>query len=427
MTLATLARPAAQRDPLLRSAYALIASTAVTSALGLAYWIAAARAYPAHALGEASAVISAMLMLSNFAQLNLFYGLVRFVPAAGRRTGRLIGGAYAVSGAAAILLGVGFVFLAPQLSPALAAVHAPVYGAGFVLAVALWGVFALQDGVLTALRKAAWVPVENALFGVLKLALLLGLASTLPESGIFASWAIPVLVAVIPVNLLIFRRLLGAPTTGAPARPEPEVAGVVRFVAVDYVSALLLQTYTTALPLLIVALLGAEANAIFYVAYVIIAALDLVSTNVATSLLAEGARDEERLREYTRLALFRCAALVGAAVAVLLAAAPLIASVFGAHYADDSATVLRLLALGSLPRMVNIVRMSVMRVERRVGGVVRVQALTSVIALSVTVALAPGMGVAGVAVAWAAAHAVAAATGLPWLVSVLRPARRAVA
>jgi O-antigen/teichoic acid export membrane protein len=419
----TLRAPAGRApDPLFRSAYALVVSTGVTSALGLAYWVAAARAYPERALGEASAVISAMLMLSNFAQLNLFYGLVRFVPGAGRRAGVLIARSYAASAAAALVLGTAFALVAPHVSEALASLHGAVYAVGFVAAVVLWGVFALQDGVLTALRRATWVPIENALFGAVKLGLLLAFASLLPNGGIFASWSIPVLLAVVPVNVLIFRVLLSGRRTAAADGAEPPITGVVRFVAVDYAGALLLQTYTTALPLLIVALLGAEANAAFYVAYVIVAALDLVATNVATSMVAEASRDPSRLAEYARRVLLRSAALVAPAVAVLFVAAPLVAGIFGAAYADDSASVLRVLALGSLPRLVNTVYMNVMRVERHVGRVVGVQAATSVIAVSVTVALAPRMGVEGVAVAWTAAHTAVALARVPWLVRVLRPA-----
>jgi O-antigen/teichoic acid export membrane protein len=412
-------------DPLFRSGYALVLSTIVTSGLGVAYWVFAARLYPPRELGEASAAISAMLMLSNFAQMNLFHGLTRFIPGAGAVTGRLVLWAYVASGAVALVLTTLFVVIAPRISDRLTFLAGGVLaGAGFVAAVVLWGVFALQDGVLTALRRATWVPVENALFGVVKLALLVGLAGVLAHGGIFASWNLPVLLAVIPVNLLIFRRLLARRSGDGPMlRPQH----VVRFVAVDYVGALLLQTYTTALPLLIVALLGADANATFYVAYVIVAALDLLAVNLSTSMVVEAAHDEARLGEYTRRVLTHAAVLLVPAVAFLVAAAPQLGLVFGERYADETPAVLQLLALGSLPRMLTIVYMSAMRVERRVGNIVGVQAATSVVIIGLTLLLAPTVGVTGVALAWACGHTAVALTRLPWLFSVLRGARREAA
>jgi hypothetical protein len=301
-------RPGARAgDPLLRSADALILSTVAASGFGIAYWIVAARAYPEHVLGEQSAAISTMLMLSNFAQMNMFFTLGRFVPTAGRATGRLIASVYATSAALSVVLGIGFVAVVPLLSENLSALFTgPAMAVAFVFGVALWSLFALQDGVLTALRRATWVPVENALFGLVKLVMLVVFAGVFVSGGIFASWTIPTLLAVVPVNLLIYRRVLRA--RAAPDAPSGAFSfrSIRRFVAVDYVSGLFLQSYTTALPLVIVATLGARANAEFYVAYVVIAAVDLVSVNLATSLLVEGAHDEARLAEYTRRILRCC-------------------------------------------------------------------------------------------------------------------------
>ena len=419
-------RPALAADPLFRSGYALVLSTIVTSILGVAYWIVAARLYPAHELGEASAAISAMLMLSNVAQVNLFHGLTRFVPAAGAATGRLVASAYAASGVAALVLATLFVIVAPRISDRLTFLDGALAGAGFVAAVALWGVFALQDGVLTALRRAGWVPLENALFGIVKLALLVGLAETMTHGGIFVSWNIPVLLAVIPVNLLIAWRLLPRRATEpAPSTLRPR--NVARFVAVDYVGSLLLQTYTTALPLLIVALLGAEANATFYVAFVIIVALDLLSSNLSTSMVVEAARDERRLAEYARRVLRHATALLLPVVLCLVVGAPWLGLVFGERYSHGSPVVLQLLALCSLPRMLTIVYVSAMRVERRVGRVVAVQAATSVLIIGLTLILAPSAGVTGVAIAWACGHTAVALTRLPWLFSLLGDARKVAA
>jgi len=414
-------RRALPAEPLFRSAYALILSTLATGVLGIAYWVLAARNYPPDELGEASAAISAMLMLSSFAQLNLFSGLTRFVPRAGRATGALVGWAYLASATAALVLATAFVVLAPALAPGLAFLHkGRIAETGFVIAVALWGVFALQDGVLTALRQASWVPVENALFGVAKLGLLIAFAPVFVDGGIFASWTIPVLIAVVPVNLLIFRRLIPrhreAHGDGSGFRPRE----ISRFVAVDYVSSLLAQSYTGALPLIIVALLGAKANASFYVAYAFVAALDLMSANMATSLTVEGAHAETRLREYTRRLLKRSTLLLAPAVVLFLLAAPYLPRLLGQDYAADTPAVLQLLVLGSLPRMLNIVYMSTQRVERRVHRVVGVQAATSLVILCLTFLLAPSLGVQGVALAWACGHLAVAICLVPWLLRTVR-------
>jgi O-antigen/teichoic acid export membrane protein len=251
-----------------------------------------------------------------------------------------------------------------------------------------------------------------------KLGLLLAFAAVFVSGGIFASWNVPVLLAVIPVNLLIFRRLVPARAGEATERARGSrfsPRSIARFVAVDYVSGFFLQSYTTALPLLIVATLGAEANAEFYVAYVVIAALDLVSVNLATSLLVEGAHDEARLPEYTRRILRRSAQLLLPAVIAIELAAPYFMRVLGPTYANGSTTLLRILALASLARMLNIVYMATMRVQRRVGRVVATQAAISALVLTLTLALGSSLGVDGVGVAWLCAQVAVAIALAPWL------------
>ena len=69
--------------PLYRNGYALVASSGLTSVLGLVYWLMAARLYTPQAVGVSAALISAMTLLANLAQLNLKSALNRFLPRAG--------------------------------------------------------------------------------------------------------------------------------------------------------------------------------------------------------------------------------------------------------------------------------------------------------------------------------------------------------
>ena len=63
-------------------------ATGATALLGFLYWILAARRYSQADVGRNAALIASMTFLANLAHLNLTNGLNRFVPTAGRRTGR---------------------------------------------------------------------------------------------------------------------------------------------------------------------------------------------------------------------------------------------------------------------------------------------------------------------------------------------------
>src|ERR1041384_1403793 len=97
------------RTPLFRNGYALMLSAATTSGLGMVYWMLATRYYSAEVVGLNSAMISAMLFVAGVAQLSLVSVITRFLPRAGHATGRLVGGAYALTLSVAVLAGLLFV------------------------------------------------------------------------------------------------------------------------------------------------------------------------------------------------------------------------------------------------------------------------------------------------------------------------------
>ena len=409
------------RNPLYLNVYALTLNTVLSSALGIGYWIVAARLYSPRDLGAGAAVVSTMTFLSSLAQLNLNGTIARFLPAAGRHAGRMIGTAYGASCAAALLAGSVFLLIAPVVSPRTSPlVGGPVLAATFVLSVAAWTVFTLQDSVLTALRGAVWVPVENAGFGIAKILLLVGLAATAPALGVYASWTVPVALALVPVNLLVFRRLLPRLRERRSAPDLPARGVLLRFVSLDYLGYLFLQCGTNGLPVLVAAVLGARANAVFYIGWLLGSSAELVAYHFGTSLTVESARDESRLPTYARQVLVRGLVLFAPGAAVLCLGAPVVLGLFGGEYAAGSGTVLRLFALAVVPKFVVTVFIAASRVRRRVGRIVLIQAVTSTIILAGAVLTMPVWSVTGVAAAYLTAQVVMAGSVLPWLVRLLR-------
>jgi O-antigen/teichoic acid export membrane protein len=412
------------RIPLFGNVYALTLNTILSTVLGSAYWVLAARLYSPRELGIGAATISTMTFLSNLSQLNLNAALARFLPKSGVGGGRLVGYAYGASSLVALAISSVFVTVAPIVSDRLAFLAAsPLLAVLFCLSVAAWGVFTLQDSVLTALRKAVWVPVENVSFGLAKAFLLIILAGTLPGLGIFLSWNLPVVIALVPVNLLVVQRLLPR-LRSMPTVTLPDWQVLRRFVALDYLGYLFMQAGTNALPLLVTARLGATANGRFYVAYSIASSLELVAYNFGVSLTVEGSRDEARLASYARQILRRAVILFIPAVMLLCLAAPLLLTVFGEPYADSGVPLLRLLALAVLPKLVFTTFVAVSRVQKQVGRIVAVQALTSTLVLSLSLMAMGRLGILGVGLAYLISQTVVASVVLPSLVRLLRRGER---
>jgi O-antigen/teichoic acid export membrane protein len=287
---------------------------------------------------------------------------------------------------------------------------------GFSLAVLVWTVFALQDSAITALRRAPWIPLENSVYGLLKLVLLVPLAELYPRLGVFIAWVLAAAVILPLVNLAVFRRWLPAHARLVPpSAPLEQPRGLRRFLALDYLGSICFLASTTALPLLVVAELGAGANGRFYVAWTIVSCLDLISINLAQSLTVEASLAPARLGEHLRQLLPRMLLLQGLATVVLEVGAPLLLSLYGGEYATQATTAVRLLTLAVLPRAVIIISIAVARVHRRVGRVLTIQVSTAVGVLGLATVLARPWGIDGVAAAWLITQAAVAAVLLPGL------------
>jgi O-antigen/teichoic acid export membrane protein len=412
-------------DPLSRSAYSLMGNTVLTAGLGLGFWLLAARLFSSDEVGRDSALIVSMMALSTFGQLNLNIAIARFLPRAGRRTSAAVLGAYGLGVGVSLVLATAFVLIMPRLSESFEFLASDrALEVTYVLAVALWSIFALQDAVLTALRRAPWVPVENGAFGLLKIVGLLLLSAAGAAHGVFIAWVVPMLLLLAPVNYLIFRRAI---PVHVERHPQPSSVVVeftrrqlARFLGQDYFASVIGLGTVMVLPLLVVALVGTQENAYFYIAYTIITTFELLFVNIVTSLTVEGAFDEQRIVELSRRVARRLAALAVPGSLVLIVAAPLLLSPFGSEYERESAPVLRVLACATVFRATVGFYNGIQRLHGRGLPIVVVNGLRTVILLPLTVVLAGPLGIEGVAIAWLAASAPVALGVTPWLVRYLR-------
>jgi O-antigen/teichoic acid export membrane protein len=402
------------RTPLHRDGYALALSSGLTAVTGLVYWIVAANEYRPHAIGVNSALISSMMFLAGMASLNLPNILVRFLPEAGPRTARLVASCYAATGTLALAATAVFLLGSESWAPFLHGNR--TLQLWFMLSALGWCVFAIQDAVLTALGRAVWVPVENAGFSLLKLGLLPLLVALSPVYGIFVSWTIAMLVAVVAVNAAIFRRL------ARPAVAEASEAIVSlrdrafrRYFAADYVCSIAWVSVTNLMPVVVTAAAGATTNAYYALGWAVALPLYAVAANFGTSLVLHGTTDPASLGALTRKAAIGGAQVLVPVVVVILATAPYLLSMFGGAYSERSATLLRLLALATLPYLVLVLAVSVARVRRRLRPAVMAMAAQAALTLLLVTPLLDRFGVTGAGVAWLVSlSAVAGALLVAW-------------
>ncbi|MDQ4105044.1 MAG: hypothetical protein M3186_15520, partial [Actinomycetota bacterium] len=324
-------------------------------------------------VGAGAALISTMMLLSGVVAINVTGTLSRFIPQAGQKTGHVLLCAYGLSAVAVAVLSAGFVFTLDFWGPSFDLLRDPSTAVWFVLAVVAAGIFTVQDGVLVGLRRSVWVPVENAVFGIAKIVLLILFANSFPHDGLYLSWVIPMAILLLPVNGLIFGRLVPRRHRATPDGFLPPSRAQIRsFLAGDYVGALFVFASVYLVPVIVASNVAPRTFAYFYVVWSVSGVLHLVGVNFAASLTVEGVYEAHRLAVNCRAALCRALGLLLLAAVVVALVAPYVLGILGRGYVS-AAPLLQLLALAALPRAMVEIWIGVLRARGRPRQIARVQ------------------------------------------------------
>jgi len=368
--------------PMLANAISLLATTVVTSGLGYAYWVLAAKLFPAEAVGFAAAAISAMTLLGTLGMMGLgtlLIGELRESP--GRELSLIVTGVM-VAGVVGGTLGGAFALLVHIVSGDLAPLGASL-GAVllFGLGVGLTSFGQVLDFAVIGLLRGSWQLGRNTVFSVTKLVALLVLgigAFSTNGLGLYSSWVMGSLMSLIAMCAL------ARGSRGVPGVWTPEWG-----------------------------LLSTTQTAYFYMAFMLASLIFALPGHLATALYASGGRSPHELARRLRLSLALGTGASLAANAILFFGADWILGIFGPAYVSEASATLRLLALAGLPLIVKDHYVALLRLSRRAGQAAVAVAAGGILELAMGSAGALLGGLTGLSLGWLVAGCVEAVLMAP--------------
>lgn len=392
-----------RQDPLVRNSLYLMVTTAMTAALGFVFWLVVARLHPVHEVGQATSLLSALVLLSYFSLVGMNNNLVRQLPTSNQRSEH-VGTAFVVVSAVAVLVALVFAVIAGRITPELAFVTDSWLGLGVFVVIATGAALSLlTTSVFVALRCGKHnLLVNGVLLSGVKIALpfLLIWAGAM---GIFVASGLASCLAVV-VSLWLIRNRLRIPLR--PTISVPIIRDTIRFCIGTYLQAALNLVPLLVIPILVLERLGPAVAAAYFMAFQIATVINSISFSVGESMFAEGSHEQEPLRSLAkRSALIMMAATVPAVLGVVVLAGPAL-SLFGQEYVDAAETALVVLALSAFAVAFHAWSSFLLRITAQITAMILSEAVFAV-ATTVLVVLAVDGGAAWVAAAWGAGHVIA--------------------
>lgn len=408
---------------LYRNALYLIIANLVVPLTGFFFWIIAARLYAVEDVGLASALIAAMTLLAILSTLGLNFGLIRFLPHSGQSANRMLNSCFTIASLAPIIFCGIFVAGISIWSPSLLFMRQnPIYLAAFVVFTAATTLSTIVNNAFVAQRRSGFTLARNLIFGLLRLPLPILLAVFFHSFGIFVSWGLSMVVALI-ISVLFFLPRAQPGYRLFPAISRSTVNEMMHFSFANYLANLFWLLPGFILPLMVLNLLGAESNAYFYIASAAGGLLAMIPFATSMSLFAEGSYDEQRLGANTWRSL-KLTFLILIPVAILmLVIADKLLLLFGSSYSESGTVLFRILVLSAFPIAINYIYLSMKRVQKKLAVLIELSAFIAVATLALSYLLLPRIGINGAGIAWLGSQGVVA-VGIVISFLLRRPAFR---
>jgi O-antigen/teichoic acid export membrane protein len=403
---------------LLVNAGSLLATTGVTSVLGFAFWTFAARQFSPRDVGYGSAAVSAMSLLGTIGMFGMGTVLIGELPRRKHRGG-LVMAALLACGLGSLALGAGFAILAPKVSPRFAdLLGTPVESAVFAVGVVLTAVVAVFDEATIGLLRGGVQLSRNLVFAVAKMAALPVGAFVLHDQfgvGITMSWIAGMAISLAGSAIWLRAR-------GTRVLPGPDWAvlrGLGKTVFAHNWLNMAIVVPVTLLPLLVTMVVSPEANAAFYVAWMLTSFLGAVPWHLSTVLFAVAAADPSQVPRKLRFSLKMSLYAGIPGMLVLGLGARYILAIFGPSYAQTATFPLLLLTLSYIPSLPRNFYIAVARAKGYVSRAAVVLTTSAVLQLSTATLAGQLDGLKGVSIAILATNIVVALFTTP---AILREA-----
>lgn len=382
------------KDSLFKNSIYLMVTNLVSLILGFFFWIIASRYYTPNDIGIVSTILSSMSLISMISSVGFPTALLFYLPRDQNNVDKVINSCITVSVVISTVFSAVFVLGLSIWEPLLKSTFNSLgLIVIFVIITIMTTVSALMSGVFTAERRSSFAMIKDNIFGLAKifpLALFAGIGTI----GIFISWGVGLIVAVIIGFILLCRILKYSPMLMF----DPVIKSMAGYSAMNYIAGILYNLPKLILPIMIASTISTESAGYFFIAMTVAGLLYGISQSISSSLLVESFKGDiwKNISKAIRFNLF----IIIPGLLSFMVFGRFVMSLFNHSYEENATVTLIILAMASIPLSAINIFNTVRNIQKRTGSTVKINAIVAVMTLIMSVPLMRIMGIEGAALAY---------------------------
>jgi O-antigen/teichoic acid export membrane protein len=380
------------RNPFYRSSLYIALGRFAEYGLGFLFWTLAARLYSVGEVGIATAIISALGLVMTFSRLGFDIAIIRFMPS--HDHSQVFNTCLWITTAAAAVIGIICLGTIDLISPEISYIrnYAPL----FLLFVIANAITLTTGNAFLSFRKADLKLIQTLIMGA-RLPLLLPFA-LLGSLGIFCSVGFAYLAAAV-FALVMIRGYV----TFSSRIDREFTQKTFQFSSLNYLASLFQSIPLYLIPILTLNLLGADAAALYYIAFTIGNLVLIIPDALATSFFVEGSHGINLKTGVFRTLTVIYAALIPA-VLLIVFLGDLLLGFFGKEYMV-AFELLKVIAISSFFVAIYTIFIPLQNIRLQVRGIVVMNLIRFVLLMVLTYVFLTEFGVIGAGYAWAITYA----------------------
>lgn len=391
---------------ILRNSGFLIVNSFGSTALGFLFWLVVARTADTAQVGIGAAYITSITFLANVGQLGLGVAVIRFAKAMHWRQSQFINTCLSIVASITILSALAFAFGTSIWLPELT-ILSQINGQLllFVAASLAFSIGQFLDRVFIAYETTQLMFARTMAANLLRVVLIIPLVYWFGATGFPVAVGIGALISIAVSFIFFMPRIL----PGYQFRLEIEwnlVYDKLLYSISNLVSIVLWTAPQTIYPLIIVKLLGAEANAHFYISWMLANLLFVIPTSISTSTFARSVSDPDQYAKKFWQTMWLTVGGLVPIVIVMAGSSKLLLSVFGQAYVEAGRPLLILFLLSAFPYAVNTFFIVHHRIQKNIRSVILLSGSVTIACFLLIVISVNQYKLSGVGIGWVAGQAI---------------------